>query len=217
MQIDWTSFALGAVAGLVLAFLLKLHALKHLDLMLRRIGIELGIEGFEEKKAPFGSGVSVGDISGTAGDIAGRDIDKSIGKRVDKKIDRMVNHNSSIYQAVQKAASDATKQALLGLDSDEVSGREGSTLFQRTFKFEFRTDDSGLLSTLQRIRRSNNGGFEHYVDACLSSPEFRQQIQDFCYDLTGRGWQVSLIRPVDNIENGLLVDVVAYQSMRRVR
>jgi hypothetical protein len=46
MQIDWTSFALGAVAGLVLAFLLKLHALKRLDLMLRRIGIELDRKWF---------------------------------------------------------------------------------------------------------------------------------------------------------------------------
>lgn len=213
MQIDWTSFAIGAVVGLVLAFLFKLHALKRLDLMLRKIGIELGVEGFEDKKSPLGSGVSVGDISGTAGDIAGRDIDKSIGKRVDQKIDRMINHNSSIYQAVQKAASDATKQALLGLDADEVGGGTGGTLFQRTFKFEFRTEDSGLLSTLQRIQRGNNRWFERYVDACLSSPEFHQQIQEFCYDLTSRGWQVSLIRPVDNIQNGLLVDVVAYKSM----
>ncbi|NJK54216.1 MAG: hypothetical protein HC936_18160 [Leptolyngbyaceae cyanobacterium SU_3_3] len=213
MQIDWTSFALGAVAGLVLAFLFKLRDLKRLDLMLKRIGIELGVEGFEDKRTPSGSGVSLGDISGTAGDIAGRDIDKSIGKRVDQKIDRMISRNSSIYQAVQKAASDATKQALLGLDAGEVNGGEGGTLFQQTFKFEFRTEDSGLLSTLQRIQGSNNRWFERYTDACSSSPEFRQQIQDFCYDLMRRGWQASLIRPVDNIQNGLLVEIVAYKSM----
>ncbi|MBB1094515.1 hypothetical protein HUU61_24930 [Rhodopseudomonas palustris] len=210
-QIDWTSFMIGTVVGLTVAFLFKLHTLKRLDLMLKKVGIQLGVEGFEEKNPP--SGVSIGDISGTAGDIAGRDIDKSIGKNVDQKIDKMINKNSQFYQTVQQAAKEATKQVLQGAGAEGMEG--GNPILQRTIRIESRSSDARLLSTLQSIQGRGDQWFDKYASAYFSSEDFRSGIDQLQRDIAQDGWYISIIRPIDNINNGLLVEVVAQKPMGR--
>jgi hypothetical protein len=58
------------IIGAVIAFLLRFQTLKKLSVDLRRIGLSLGVEGFDEKPVGFHVGGDVG------GDVAGRAIDK---------------------------------------------------------------------------------------------------------------------------------------------
>jgi hypothetical protein len=89
MEFHITSFLIGLVVGLTIAFLLKLKSLKSLDLNLKKLGIGLGVQGFEEQDRP---GVSIRDVSGDiSGDIAGRD----------------VNKNSSLYKNINAATMEA--------------------------------------------------------------------------------------------------------------
>jgi hypothetical protein len=70
MTFEPWSFILGCLAGLVAAFLFKLHGLKKLDLSIKKLGVGLGVEGFEEP-APAGQSISV---TGNQNKVAGRDL-----------------------------------------------------------------------------------------------------------------------------------------------
>jgi peptidoglycan hydrolase CwlO-like protein len=64
----------GAVIGIVFAFLTRVFALKSMSMQLKKLGIALGIEGYEPSK----TGVSFNDVKdSTIGDVAGGNIDKS--------------------------------------------------------------------------------------------------------------------------------------------
>jgi hypothetical protein len=90
MQVDPTSLLIGAIVGAVVAFILRLHVLKKLDLKLDKLGIGLGVEGFDKEEPR--SGVNIGDVQGgISGDIAGRDMHKS----------------SNFYKMLQAAAREA--------------------------------------------------------------------------------------------------------------
>jgi hypothetical protein len=71
MTIDWTSFAYGLVVGAVVVFLLRMFALRSLNLKLEQLGIALGVEGFEPKQPGMKGDVKIRDISGRTGDIGG--------------------------------------------------------------------------------------------------------------------------------------------------
>jgi hypothetical protein len=75
MEFNLSSLLIGVVIGALVAFLLKLNSLRRLELNLKKLGVFLGVEGFEEQPT---SGVRIGDIGGdVSGDIAGGDIVKS--------------------------------------------------------------------------------------------------------------------------------------------
>jgi hypothetical protein len=76
MQFDATNFILGAVLGTVMTFLLRLHALKSLQLDIKKLGVGLGVEGFEEKV----SGNQKIDVSGSNNKVAGRDLIEKLDK-----------------------------------------------------------------------------------------------------------------------------------------
>jgi hypothetical protein len=67
---DLASLLVGLLIGAVAAFLLRLQALKRLSLDIKKIGLNLGVEGFEEKP----SGPHFG--GNFTGDFAGRDMTK---------------------------------------------------------------------------------------------------------------------------------------------
>ena len=83
---DVANFLIGMLVGVVVAFLLKLNSLKTLGLKLDKIGLDLGVEGFEKEST--GNAVSV-NAGGNVGDVAGGNIDKSI-------------NNSKFYQNLKQ-------------------------------------------------------------------------------------------------------------------
>jgi hypothetical protein len=78
IQFEPSNFMAGLIVGLVLAFLFKLSALKKLGLKLDKIGLDLGVEGFEPDKKQQGNAISVSDVSGTIGDVVVGNLDKSV-------------------------------------------------------------------------------------------------------------------------------------------
>ena len=209
VQIDPTSLGIGAVAGLALGFLLRLHALKRMDLMLKRIGVELGVEGYEEKPPP--SGVTMGNVEGgISGNVAGRDIDNSIGKKVDQKIDRLINKGSTIYQTVQQAAREATKQALYGTDSD---GIVSAPVLQRVMRQEIRLTDPRVLERLNQVRPGQPRWLDMYIDVVFASTEFRDQLERIGHELANDGWHIAVVQGLDNIADGLLVELTLRSSV----
>lgn len=92
---DVANFLVGMLVGVVVTFLLKLNSLKTLGLKLDKIGLDLGVEGFEKEST--GNAVSV-NAGGNVGDVAGGNIDKSI-------------NNSKFYQNL-KQVLEAGSQSL---------------------------------------------------------------------------------------------------------
>lgn len=96
-QFDLANVLVGILVGFVAAFLIRLSALKSLDLKLNKIGMDLGIEGFEPQGQ---SGVRIGDIAGQVhGDIVGRD--KSVSNFFDKlqtSMQRVLGSRTGIRQ-----------------------------------------------------------------------------------------------------------------------
>ena len=184
MTIDWTSALVGLVAGLVLGALLRLHSLKRLDLSVRRLGLALGIEGFEEKPQP--GGVKIGDVSGTvSGDIAGRDINK----------------NSYLYQAMQAAAREAVR----------ASG--GPPHVERSVRISSRTSDPQVREALRRTQDQSEGWVDRYIDAYLQSQDFRRDFTREAERLKRQGWSVVAVRPVDNINEGLMFELAVERDI----
>lgn len=83
---DIGNFLVGLLTGVVLAFISKLNSLKTLGLKLDKIGLDLGVEGFEKDSS--GNSVSV-NSGGNVGDVAGGNIDKSV-------------NNSKFYQNLKQ-------------------------------------------------------------------------------------------------------------------
>jgi hypothetical protein len=84
---DLTSLLVGLLIGGVVAFLLRLNALKRLSLDIKKIGLNLGVEGFEEPSRGF-------QISGNVGgDVAGRDMNKT-------------DRSRNLYNTLQALAAD---------------------------------------------------------------------------------------------------------------
>ena len=125
MEIDINSLLIGLVIGATIAFIIRITALKSLNLKLEKLGIGLGIEGFPEKESEA-SGVSTGNIIGsTVGDIAGRDNIKT----------------SNFFKRIMAAANAgaAARGPLLRLSehvnikfSDSPEGREAAEAARRT-------------------------------------------------------------------------------------
>jgi hypothetical protein len=182
MQVDPTSLLIGAIVGAVVAFILRLHVLKKLDLKLDKLGIGLGIEGFDKEEPR--SGVNIGDVQGgISGDIAGRDMHK----------------NSNFYKMLQAA----TREALVRTD------RPGGLMLQRSVRIESRTDDPSLVSQLTEIQRSQGKWIDDYYALYMSTEQFRGDIGQRVQELKEKGWRVSTVRPLDNIRDGLLAELIA--------
>ena len=78
MQFDPTNFILGAVVGSVITFLLRLHALKSLQLDIKKLGVGLGVEGFQEQ--PQAPGNQTITVTGQGNKTAGRDLIEKLDK-----------------------------------------------------------------------------------------------------------------------------------------
>lgn len=107
MQIDWTSFAIGGIAGLVLGFILKLSELKNLNLKLEEIGFSLGVEGFRRKRITSRKQI-VGDVGRNfTGQAAGGNIGSGSGSRKNRE----TRLDSSDLQVVGDVGGNFTGQA----------------------------------------------------------------------------------------------------------
>lgn len=120
MTIDLTSFTIGLVSGVVLLALMNLRTLRRMALTLRNLGVELGIEAYED--TPKG-GVKIGDVQGgISGDIAGRDIFK----------------NSNFFKNVMAAARSGSSGTVLSVSEhlkvefpDTPDGRDAAAAVRR--------------------------------------------------------------------------------------
>ena len=189
MEFDIYSLGIGIVLGLALAFIFRLHVLKRLDLKIDKIGVGLGVEGFEEKEKP--PGVSIGDVSGEiSGDIAGRDINK----------------NSNFYQTIEAATRDAVAKTMGRPDFD-------APLLQISYRFESRTNEPSLQAELKNIDTRDKKWFEKYIETYCNSSQFSSDIADEMSRLRNDGWNLNNVRAVDNIINGMLFEITASKSL----
>ncbi len=79
MNFDITSAVIGVLTGVILGFLLKLKSLQELSVKIQKIGLTLGVKGFEEQVEGGSSSVKTGKIGkGFKGKIAGRDINETL-------------------------------------------------------------------------------------------------------------------------------------------
>jgi hypothetical protein len=180
MNIDWSSFAIGAIAGAVFLAILRLHVLKKLDVKLDKLGIGLGIEGFE--KPAERSGVTVGNISGSSiGDIVGGD----------KKTN---NYYKNIQAAVQQAI--AKRNGVSAID------------LHRPLRLSLTTNDPDLLASLRQAQSSGRS-FEEYCRVYMESDAFARDLQAASEEAKRNGWEIKTVKPVDNLNNGLLVEATA--------
>jgi len=185
MEIDLLNLGIGFVIGLVLAYLTKLKSLKRLELNLKNLGVALGVEGFEEKGSDSG-GVKIKDVSGGKfGDIAGRDINK----------------NSYFYKAVQAA----TREALRG----------GSELprLERTIRFNSRSEDEDLLTRLRITQDHKEDWFDRYINTYIESQDFQDDLKMETQRLKNLGWEVMSVRPADNIDKGLMFELIVGRKL----
>lgn len=173
MNIDIYSLVIGGVVGLAAGFLFRLHSLKALNLKLTKIGVDLGLEGFEEKS----EGVRIGDISGQAGDIAGRDIDKS----------------SRFFRNLRQAIT----------QSSPISG----LTLTKSITLHCRSENPVFIKTLEDIQQSDDDWFPRYIDACLSHPEFQSLLSAKISEIKATGWTPVRINSVDNIREGMMYKI----------
>jgi hypothetical protein len=180
---DLASLLVGLLIGAVLAFLLRLHALKRLSLDVRKIGFSLGVEGFQEP-VPETGGVRFGNVAGSMlGDIAGRDIKKSHHGADQSR--RLYNILQNISQLVERdGVARVTVQESFRASSDHETLRQNLNQVSRDY---FATDR-----------------FRKWVATCLRHPDIREQIDRKVTELEEDGWNVRWLE-FDNIENGIYI------------
>jgi hypothetical protein len=174
---DLASLLVGLLLGAVGAFLLRLHALKRLSLDIRRIGITLGVEGFEEP-VPETGGLRVGNISGsTVGDMAGGDIDKSR-----HEIDRS-NRLSNVLQAI------AQDRGVMIVRYESFDVRTSDPTFRDSFKAK---EEHADWADRDRI----------WLEHCFDHPDIRQQVDTKVGGLQKDGWRVRMV-DFDGLTEGI--------------
>ncbi|MEF8727528.1 MAG: hypothetical protein V5B34_04880 [Accumulibacter sp.] len=185
---DLVNFLLGSLTGLILTSLLRLHALKELRLKLNKIGVDLGIEGFDAPAVPNPPSQSIGNVSGQGNEInqAGRDINKT----------------SNLFKTVQAAAAAAIAKG------EHQSG----TSFQLQTRLSHYTQNPELSERLSQVQRSGDNWFEKYCSAYLQDSEFQRAVREEANRLRNQGWSVSTVRPVDNLNGGLLVEIISIKT-----
>lgn len=132
----------GAVIGAVFAYLTRISALKLLSLRLDKLGIALGVEGFDRKESNK-AGVSLNNINGSqVGDIAvGSTIDKSTNLR---------QFISNIDEKLEKSTDEINQKLgkLIGTDLDNML----STLKEAaTNKLKDKEEDESILKRIEDI------------------------------------------------------------------
>jgi len=94
MTLDPTSLLIGAIIGAVAGFLIKLSALRSLNLKIEKLGIALGVEGFAPPPPPAPAhSLQTGNISNMAGDLVAGNQHKNISHG-----DSVSNSNSNSNQ-----------------------------------------------------------------------------------------------------------------------
>lgn len=189
LHFDLASFLLGSVAGFVLMSILRLRALKELRLKLEAIGVDLGIQGFGEPEPANPPSQSIGNVSGQGNEInqAGRDINKT----------------SNLYKTVQAAAAAA-------LSNDGAPDR---TVFQINTRFSHRTENQRLQAQLSSIQRSGDNWFEKYCASYMADTGFQSDLANETHRLQREGWHVASVRPVDNLDQGLLFEITSVKPL----
>jgi hypothetical protein len=174
---DLTSLLLGLLIGAILAFLLRLQALKRLSLDIRKIGFNLGVEGFEETKPP---GFHVGGNVG--GDVAGRDMTKDQRRYLE---DRSIDQSTTVLEAL------AEDRAIKILRSDHIRAT---------------TTDKAFAQHLDNLQRGGGDWFPKWIDACLARSDIREQIDARITEFERDGWIVRTLS-LENVPGGLHVNI----------
>jgi hypothetical protein len=174
---DLANVLVGILVGFVVAFLIRMSALKKLDLKLNKIGLDLGIDGFEPEQR---AGVRTGDISGQVhGDIVGGDKTVSTSNFFDK-----------LQTSVQQV----------------VGGGRGIRQ-RRRHSFRWESRDSAFTSQLKDIARSHRDDWtREWIDHCLSHPDCRRLIRQEIERCRTDGWQPVAI-DFDNHGDGVHVNL----------
>lgn len=112
---DLMSLLIGLLSGAVSAFLLRLQSLKKLSIDVKKIGFNLGVEGFEERS----SGFNVGNVGR---DFAGRDMNKD---------HRKYKNTNDLYNVIQSLKDDNTPKIQR---NQRIQASDKSASFQNQLK-----------------------------------------------------------------------------------
>lgn len=164
----------------------------------------------KEKSTGQGSNVDVNASQfGDNAKIAGRDINEVI-EKMEGDINNMKGNIDQISNAV------INQYQTLGDSLAELSSTINNSplVIRRAFRLESRTEDKYLQTKLMDIQRQKNDWFTSYIDEYLSSDEFRWQVSEKINELQEAGWAIRSVRPVDNLNNGLLVELEAERLLQ---
>ncbi|EIZ1008235.1 hypothetical protein ACVF5D_004413 [Vibrio vulnificus] len=187
IQLDTVSVIVGFVVGIVIASLLKLHSLKSLGVKVDKIGLDLGIEGFEKENTTSGNNISItgGNIGG---DFSGGDMDKSI-------------KDSKFYNNI--------KQMLPRGDNAAIHVENP----KKTFSAKLISSDSSFRKTLDELSiGGQDDWFPKYIDLCFSNDIIISQIKAEIEKIESLNWVVMSI-VLDNIPGGLHINFNAGKKL----
>jgi len=114
---------------------------------------------------------------------------------------RDINKNSYFYKAVQAA----TREALRG----------GSELprLERTIRFNSRSEDEDLLTRLRITQDHKEDWFDRYINTYIESQDFQDDLKMETQRLKNLGWEVMSVRPADNIDKGLMFELIVGRKL----
>ncbi|WP_157476452.1 hypothetical protein [Lysobacter sp. Root690] len=189
-EFDLSSFLIGCLVGIVTLSILRLKALKELRLKLEAIGVDLGIEGFGETPSNP-SAQSIGPVSGNSNEInqAGRDINKT----------------SNLYKTMKAAAAAAA--------AAEDNKHPSSRIFQLVTRFHHHTQNSSLKHSLSQIKGSGDNWPERYYAAYIADNQFKSDLSAELDRLAAYGWRFTTVRPIDNLDMGVLFEITSVKPI----
>ncbi|WLQ13317.1 hypothetical protein O5O45_26700 [Hahella aquimaris] len=179
---DAANFLIGILVGAVASLFLKLNSLKTLGLKLDKIGLDLGVEGFENESARNSISINFDGNNSSFGDVTTGNIDKSV---VNSKFYRNIKH---VLTAGSQRIAKILRQERIEIISDDLIFRE----------------------RLDSIPRKDDW-FQKYINECLSSTSFRNQIIQRMQQFEANGWNVETMN-FDNTKGGL---VIIFEVSRR--
>ncbi len=187
IQFEPSNFMAGLVVGLVLAFLFKLSALKKLGLKLDKIGLDLGVEGFESDKQHQGNAISFRDVSGTVGDVVSGNLDKSV-------------KASNFYKNLQSSIA-------------RIVGERRGLMRRKKEIFRWESNDANFISELKALNQNSvDNCTQKWIEQCLQNPDCQRQIQEVINLAQKSGWEPVRI-DFDNHDNGVHINLEFEQEL----
>ena len=94
-----------------------------------------------------------------------------------------------------------------------AGGSRGGVRIQRTIRLDSRSSDPAIQTALRRTQDSSDIWFENYVNAYLDSADFRRDLERTQDRITQSGWTITSLRPVDNVQQGVLFEVTVERGV----